>query len=88
VEEAKITSGSIKYFGHYPVLCPGLETVYGIVWYAPTIQVVERLRQYESNMYREAAKYVELKDGTERIAKAFIWNGLLSDLEDEPIVGE
>jgi hypothetical protein len=75
--EAKAETKYLKYWGVYPVLCSGKwgQTVHGVVWKAPTVEVVERLRAYETEYYREQLIRVVLNNGEEDFAKAFVWNG-------------
>jgi hypothetical protein len=81
--EANSPRSCIKYFGHYPVLCLGTETISGVVWYAPTIEAVENVRAYESDAYKELAVFVQLKNGDEIMARTFIWNGDEDDLLED-----
>lgn len=81
--KAKIIRSSLKYFGHYPVLCTGNATVDGVAWFVPTSSIIERIRQYESDAYKEYPKFIELENGDEILAMTFIWNGDEEDLEDE-----
>ncbi|KAI9702194.1 MAG: hypothetical protein M1820_006276 [Bogoriella megaspora] len=80
--KAKVMRSCLKRFGHYPVLCIGSQIVHGVVWFAPTSEIVERLREYESDAYREYPKFVKMENGDEILAMTFIWNGEEEDLED------
>jgi len=51
--KAKATCSSLKYFGYYPVLCPGNGIVDGVAWFVPTSDIVERIREYESDAYND-----------------------------------
>jgi gamma-glutamylcyclotransferase (GGCT)/AIG2-like uncharacterized protein YtfP len=86
VIEAEAEGKCLKYFGSYPVLCSGLDTVAGVIWHVPNAEVVQRLRDYESNAYCERPAAVRLKDGQILNANAFFWNGDEEDLLDEPLV--
>jgi gamma-glutamylcyclotransferase (GGCT)/AIG2-like uncharacterized protein YtfP len=81
--KAKVCRSRLKYFGHYPVLCIGNGIVDGVAWFVPTSDIVERIREYESDAYKEYPKFVELENGEEILAMTFVWNGDQEDLEDE-----
>jgi hypothetical protein len=82
--KAKAIRFSLKYFGYCSVLSAGNAAVDGVFWFVPTAaDVVERIREYGSDAYKEYPKLVELENGGEILAMTFVWNGDEEDLEDE-----
>ena len=81
--KAKATCSSLKYFGHYSVPCPGNGIVDGVAWFVPTSDIFGRIREYESDAYKEYPKFVKLENGEEILAMTFVWNKYQEDLEDE-----
>jgi len=70
--KAKVRRKCIKYWGPYRVLCRGEDTVCGMTWYAPSEEVVERLRAYETDAYDEHHMRIELENGNKIVARAFM----------------
>jgi gamma-glutamylcyclotransferase (GGCT)/AIG2-like uncharacterized protein YtfP len=87
VENATAERQYLKYWGHYPVICNGDfgQEVEGIVWTVPTADVMQRLRDYETDHYREKPVRVTLEDGKSVLAMTFSWASFESELSTEPV---
>lgn len=83
-KEAKVHRRSLKYWGNSPVLCRGSDTVTGVVWLATDSIVVERLRTFAGDFYRDAPVQVELDDGSTQLVMTFVWDRNEDDLTDQP----
>jgi hypothetical protein len=79
----------ITCFGRYRVLCRSEDAVDGVVWYAPSVKVVERLGAYEGMKYYDPYVDVESKDGEKILTRAFLWeeDEYGEELADAPLSG-
>jgi hypothetical protein len=84
MSRATIRRKRVRYWGPFRALCRGEDSVDGLVWYASSVEIVERLRAYESDAYRDTCVYAELENGKKIIAHTFFWNGEEEDLTVEP----
>jgi hypothetical protein len=82
--KAKVRRTCIKYWDPYRVLCRGEDTVCGVAWYAPSKEVVERLRAYETDAYADHYLRIELENGKKVVGRAFMWNGEIEELSEHP----
>jgi gamma-glutamylcyclotransferase (GGCT)/AIG2-like uncharacterized protein YtfP len=83
---AKVHHVKLQYWGPYPVLVSG-ETgaiVEGVAWFAPSVEVINRLRAYETNAYYDGFVEMEFKNGEKVMGRAFKWAGDEEDLADSP----
>jgi len=78
---AKVHHMKLRYWGPYPVLVPGKAgaVVEGVAWFAPSVEVVNRLRAYETDAYFDAFIEMEFKNGEKVMGRVFEW----ADDEDE-----
>jgi hypothetical protein len=53
--------------------------VEGVAWFAPSVEVVNRLRAYETDAYFDGFIEMEFKNGEKVMGRAFEW----ADDEDE-----
>ena len=53
----------LRYWGQYPVLVPGKTgaAVEGVAWFAPSVEVINRLRAYETDAYWDEFVEIEFK---------------------------
>ena len=82
--KGKVRRKCIKYWGPYRVLCWGEEIVCGVAWYAPSKEMVERLRAYETDAYAEHRLRMELENGEKVVGRAFMWNRDIEELSEDP----
>jgi hypothetical protein len=70
----------------YPVLVYGKTgaVVEGAAWFAPSVEVINRLRAYETNAYYDKFVEMEFKDGEKVMGRAFKWAGDEEDLAESP----
>ena len=83
---AKVHHVELRYWGPYPVLVSG-ETgavVEGVAWFAPSVEVINRLRAYETEAYYDGFVEMEFKNGEKVMGRAFEWAGDEEDLADSP----
>jgi gamma-glutamylcyclotransferase (GGCT)/AIG2-like uncharacterized protein YtfP len=83
---AKVHHVELRYWGPYPVLVSG-ETgavVEGVAWFAPSVEVINRLRAYETDAYYDGFVEMEFKNGEKVKGRAFEWAGDEEDLADSP----
>jgi gamma-glutamylcyclotransferase (GGCT)/AIG2-like uncharacterized protein YtfP len=85
--EAAVKNRKLMYWGQFPALCHGEETIYGVMWYAPTAEIVERLRAYETDAYRETFLRMYPKNG-EPIIEAMSLDTADTDEESEQPVND
>jgi gamma-glutamylcyclotransferase (GGCT)/AIG2-like uncharacterized protein YtfP len=78
---AKVHHMKLRYWGPYPVLVPGKASavVEGVAWFAPSVEVINRLRAYETDAYFDAFIEMEFKNGEKVMGRVFEW----ADDEDE-----
>ena len=76
----------LRYWGIYPVLVPGKTgaVVEGVAWFAPSVEVINRLRAYETDVYFDGFVEMEFKNGEKVMGRAFEWAGDEEDLADSP----
>jgi hypothetical protein len=85
-QNAKAIGFGLKYWDQFPVLRRKKgSTVDGVLWYAPTPEIVERLRAYETDAYVDTVIRVKLLDGEEMVVHSFLWNRTELDLSDQPL---
>jgi hypothetical protein len=83
---ARVHNVELRYWGKFAVLVSG-ETgtvVEGVAWFAPNVEVINRLRAYETNAYCDGFVEVEFKNGEKVRGRAFKWAGDEEDLADSP----
>src|ERR1700722_1321875 len=83
---AKVHHVELRYWGPYPVLVYGKTgaVVEGVAWFAPSVEVINRLRAYETNAYYDEFVEMEFKDGEKVMGRAFKWAGDEEDLAESP----
>jgi len=83
---AKVRHAELRYWGRYPVLVHGKTdaVVEGVAWFAPSVEVINRLRAYETDAYYDAFVRIEFKNGEKVMGRAFKWDGDEEDLSDIP----
>jgi Gamma-glutamyl cyclotransferase, AIG2-like len=83
---AKVHLMKVRYWGQFPALVPGkIDTVVeGVAWFAPSVEVINRLRAYETNAYLDEFFEIEFKNGEKVMGRAFEWAGDEEDLADSP----
>ena len=83
---ARVHNVELRYWGKFAVLVSG-ETgtvVEGVAWFAPNVEVINRLRAYETNAYCHGFVEMEFKNGEKVRGRAFKWAGDEEDLADSP----
>ena len=83
---AKVHHVKLRYWGPYPVLVSD-ETgavVEGVAWFAPSVEVINRLRAYETDAYFDGFVEMEFKNGEKVRGRAFKWARDEKDLADSP----
>jgi hypothetical protein len=92
---AKVYHMKLRYWGPFPVPVPGKagSVVEGVAWFAPSAEVVERLRAYETDAYYDGFIEIEFASGEKVMGRAFEWadDEGYEDLADSPceeLVGE
>src|SRR5271154_6989254 len=72
---AKVYHMKLRYWGIYPVLVPGKTgaVVEGVAWFAPSVEVINRLRAYETDVYFDGFVEMEFKNGEKVMGRAFKW---------------
>jgi hypothetical protein len=83
---AKVHNAGLRYWGQYPVLVFGEfgAVVEGVAWFAPSVEVINRLRAYETDAYYDGFVKIEFKNGEEVMGRVFKWAGDEEDLLDNP----
>lgn len=83
---AKVHRVGLRYWGKYPVLVPGKTgaVVEGVAWFAPSVEVINRLRAYETDAYRDSFIGIEFRNGEKVMGRVFRWAGDEDDLSDSP----
>ena len=83
---AKVHHVELRYWGKYSVLVYGKTgaVVEGVAWFAPTVEVINRLRAYETDAYYDGFVEIEFGDGKEVMGRVFRWAGDEEDLLDSP----
>jgi hypothetical protein len=84
MSRATIRHKQLQRWGPFLVLVWGEENVDGLVWYAPSAEIVERLRDYEGSTYRDVFVSVELDGGDTITARTFMLDCGEDDLRDGP----
>ena len=71
----------LRYWGQYPVLVPGKTgaVVEGVAWFTPGVEVINRLRAYETDAYWDGFVEIEFKNGEKVMGEGVKW----ADDEDE-----
>ena len=83
---AKVHHAGLRYCGRYPVLVFGKTgaVVEGVAWFAPSVEAINRLRDYESDAYHDGFVRIEFKNGEKVMGRVFEWDGDEEDLSDNP----
>src|SRR5271156_316326 len=83
---AKVHHVELRYWGEFAVLVSGKTgaVVEGVAWFAPNVEVINRLRAYETNAYYDGFVEMEFKNGEKVRGRAFKWAGDEEDLADSP----
>ena len=83
---AKVYHLKLRYWGPYPVIVAGGKdaVVEGVAWFAPSVEVINRLRAYETDAYFDGFVEMEFKNGEKVMGRAFEWAGDEEDLADSP----
>lgn len=83
---AKVHHMGLRYWGEYPVLVHGKTgaVVEGVAWFAPSVEVINRLRAYETDAYRDSFIKIEFKNGEKVMGRVFTWAEDEDDLSDSP----
>ena len=86
VTYAKVHRAGLRYWGKYSVLVYGKTgaVVEGVAWFAFTVEVINRLRAYETDAYYDAFVRIEFKNGEKVMGRVFKWAGDEEDLSDSP----
>ena len=86
VTYAKVHHVELRYWGKFAVLVSGKTgaVVEGVAWFAPSVEVVNRLRAYETEAYRDGFVEMEFKNGEKVMGRAFEWAGDEEDLAESP----
>jgi hypothetical protein len=83
---AKVHNVKLRYWGKFVVLVYGKPgaVVEGVAWFAPSVEVINRLRAYETDAYYDGFVEMEFKSGEKVRGRAFKWAGDEDDLADSP----
>jgi hypothetical protein len=83
---AKVHNVELQYWGKFAVLVYGKPggVVEGVAWFAPSVEMINRLRAYETNAYFDGFVEMEFENGEKVKGRAFKWAGDEEDLTDSP----